>query len=145
MDNNLIAISISIGTFVASVLSPIFVSFINNCFELKKHKANYYEAHRSAVIENYLKSVGKYIFGTSYDQETEFGCAVAEIYMYTPQNFWGSIDEINNAVAQIREIHENNRREPLLHSIKEKYVELCKELAPLSRNPTPKKYKAGKK
>ena len=145
MDNNSIAICISIGTFAASVLSPIFVSLISNCFELKKHKANYYEAHRSAVIEDYLKSVGKYIFGTSYEQETEFGGSVAEIFMYTPQEYWESIDAMNKAIAQIRETKDSENRKPLLHNAKYQYFELCKDLSPLSRNPTPEKYKAGKK
>lgn len=120
---------VSFATLIISVfvsaISPIIIEKIKARRERKTWNRDFYEKHRCEVIENYLKAVGEYIFYPSGTNESKFGCAVSEIFMYAPEDSWGVIQKMNEAIANYKGTDRGY--------LKIQYFELCKLLAPLKR------------
>ena len=143
MELNTVAIIISIATFVGSVISPIVVSLINNHHQSKRRYEEFYQQHRSDVIENYLRAVGKYIYCHNEANTTDLGSSLAEIYMYAPKDLWDKIDQMNVSISTLHDYGYGKDLSEKLIRIKDQYQELCKAFHDLGR--TQKPIKSNKK
>ena len=132
MDN--IAIIISVAAFATAVLGPLITAGIQCWHESRMHKMRYYDEHKQEVIENYLKSVGKYAFTTDRSEKRDFGESSAEIFMYTPKEMWPDIRRLNDLILEYtmsQGTYEQKHAEQT--DIIKHYYALCEKFNNLSR------------
>lgn len=134
MDLNTTALIISIFTFVGSVVSPIAVAYMNNHYQKVKYNEEFYQQHRSMVIENYLRAIGKYIYCYNEENTTDLGSSLAEIYMYAPKDLWDKIDQMNDSISKLHDYSHGDNLSIKLIIIKDQYKNLCKSFHDLGRN-----------
>ena len=132
---NDIAIIISVAAFATAVLGPLITTWITCAHDSKMHKKRFYEEHKQQVIENYLKSVGKFVFTTNWDDRRDFGESTAEIFMYAPKRLWPIIRSINSKISQyITTQGTDNERKTAVKDLQNCYFELCEEFHMLNRD-----------
>ncbi len=105
VDNGTLAIVISIASLFLSVLGPLITALINGRFRIKEKELEieeriifqnieYYEKHRTEVVENFLKSASQYILNKDETNSKEFGASIPEIYLYVDEAYWKEIDNL---------------------------------------------------
>lgn len=138
MNVETISLIFSIAAVTAAVLSPVLVAIIDNIFKARRERQEFYTQHKCEVIENYLRLVGAHIYGGAHKRNTEYAKALAEIYMYVPEDLWKHIDEMNTVLEAIEQMPRGSEKEEDTHSAalfeaKAKYHEFCKLFTNLSR------------
>jgi len=71
---------------------------LNNLHQSKIKKQELFVKRKIEAIENYLSSVGKFIGNSNWDTLEDFGVYAGEVYLYTPSEFWDSIEELNELI-----------------------------------------------
>lgn len=90
---------------IFSIISPILTAWITGRYKIKKLKISvqekitlqnieYYEKHKTEVIENFLKSAGQCILNKDNNNLKEFGASIPEIYLYVDESYWKEIDNL---------------------------------------------------
>ena len=138
---------LSFAAFVSAVISPICVEIISYFFKSRQRKQEYVEQHKHEVIEKYLHELGEYIYSECKTSSVGFGASHSEIFMYVPEDYWKEIEEVHRCLNQLSIIKTPNfdpesqtKREELVISAKELYLQLCKDFAVLSRSKRFKHY-----
>lgn len=128
---------IALVALVISVVSPFLTTVLSNRFKQRIRNQDFYDRHRAEVIESFIKSAGAFIKSSS-SRETwaEFGANMGEIYLYTDESLWPSLDKLNELLRS--HITVNNDL-ALCHQL---LIHICKELA---ENPPRSKYQRRKK
>ena len=128
---------VSVSALIASFCSPIFVTLINNRFQSRKDERLFYDHHRCEVIERYLQCTARRLYDSTpcSPAAADYGASLAEIYMYTPQSLWQSIDEMNNAINELSSSSEYASKMRKLDDATALYLDLCKKFSRLSRSP----------
>ena len=131
----------SLAAMIAAVASPIIVAWINNRYQAKKESRDFYEKHRCEVIECYLQNTARFLYDNTPQNESsrDYGSALAEIYMYTPEALWPAIDEMNELALAWYSADDHPSRTYYSGQAKSKYRELCKSFSDFARSPKSKK------
>lgn len=133
MELEVVAIIISIATFAASIVSPILVTIINNHYQAKKQQIEYYDNHKNQVIENYLRSIGQFLYDFDYQKDQNYGSSCAEIYMYVPEKLWDKIDSLDDSIRQIENSNSYEQKQYLRSCAQNEFLELRKAFSDLGR------------
>lgn len=92
-------IVISGVTLIAAIASPIITTQLNNRFQMRVHRQQFYDEHRAQTIEKFVSSVGQLCSDIEREQFLrEYGKNSSEIYLYIPENLWDNVDRINLAI-----------------------------------------------
>lgn len=83
---------------LVAFISPIVTTILNNLHQSKIKKQELFVKRKIEAIENYLSSVGKFIGNSNWDTLEDFGVYAGEVYLYTPSEFWDSIEELNELI-----------------------------------------------
>ena len=145
MESDTISLIIAVATFIGAVLSPIAVAIINNHYQSKRRYEEFYQQHRSDVIESYLRSIGKYIYCSNEENTSNLGAGLAEIYMYAPKSLWEKIDQMNNMIFNMYNDQYYKDQDAYETLLKKQYQDLCKAFYGFGRSPRKKKKKAKRK
>ncbi|MCD7887052.1 MAG: hypothetical protein LUG44_05470 [Clostridiales bacterium] len=111
MDTNTVSLVISIAALLASVAFPIATALINGHYtkeihildleeERRKHDQDYYDAHRSAVIERFINSASAASYSRGTKTCEEFFSASGEIYIYLDESLWPLVDSIQDEIIR---------------------------------------------
>lgn len=108
------AFIVSLSALAISVLSPFITAAINNRHERKMFRLHFYEQHRAEVIEAYVSSAGRCIYGGFMCNDVaEFGSICGEIFTYIDSAHWDLISQLNyqiqisdskNAIQSLKEL-----------------------------------------
>lgn len=110
MDTATLSLIVAIAALSLSVVSPIITALVNGHYRIKEKKLEmkekisilnneYYEKHRSEVIENFLKGAGKAIQKPNNENMSEFGATSAEVYYYIDKQHWKTLDLLNSGIS----------------------------------------------
>ena len=130
----ILAIIISAVAVLSTIIGPMITAKITCMHEEKMYKKRFLTEHEHEAIERYLRIVGRYVFGKSYDDQKDLGEAFSEIYMYVPRELWGSIKLINDDIVSLLDAKTADERNRLTTQLRSSYLLLCEKLAPLRRS-----------
>lgn len=103
---------------VAAIISPIVTAIINNHYQTKMKRLQFFDEHRAEVIENYIRFTGSVSkMSSGFEEFRNFGKYSKEIYLYVSEDLWRYIDQIEELLY--------NRNYDDAHKI---LAVLCKEL-----------------
>lgn len=131
--SEIIAIVIAGAAFVMSVVGPCLTAHITCKHESEMYDKRFKKEHEHDVIEQYLKSIGKYVFSPGCNDIENFGEAVSEIFMYAPRTMWEDIKSLNQNVLRVASIADYEQRQHQKLALQQSYLMLCENLSPLSR------------
>lgn len=105
MNNEQLSMIIPFLSLLVSAASSIIVAVISARLRIKEKKLDineriafqnidYYEKHKTEVIENFLKSAGQCILKKNDNNLKEFGASIPEIYLYVDESYWKEIDNL---------------------------------------------------
>lgn len=129
-----LAITISAVAVISTVIGPVLTAAITCLHESSMYKKRFIIEHENEAIEKYLHTVGRYAFGEHYDDKKDFGEAISEIFMYTPEELWDDIQKINAQIVSLLEIKLHSDRKPYVTELQKSYLVLCRKFAPYRRS-----------
>ena len=147
MTTEILSCIVSVCALVASIFSPVFVTFLNNRFQSKKEERDFYQRHRCEVIERYLQCTARFMYDKSINSSasSEYGSSLAEIYMYVPSDLWTHIDKMSQSIDTYVRANDYKQQMQYLDDAKKDYQELCKLFSDFSRSPNSWKNKKNKR
>ena len=142
--HEIITIAIAGAAFVMSVIGPCLTAHITCKHESEMYDKRFKKEHQHDVIEQYLKSIGKYVFSPDLNNVENFGEAVSEIFMYTPLEIREDIKTLNQGVLHVASIQDYEQRQMQKLALQPTYLALCEKLSSLSRTSKSKKKRSKK-
>lgn len=105
MNTEQLSIIFSFLALLVSATTSLITVVLNAYFRFKEKKLDineriafqnidYYEKHKTEVIENFLKSAGQCILKKNDNNLKEFGASIPEIYLYVDESYWKEIDNL---------------------------------------------------
>lgn len=105
MNTKQLSIIFSFLALLVSATTSLITVVLNAYFRFKEKKLDineriafqnidYYEKHKTEVIENFLKSAGQCILKKNDNNLKEFGASIPEIYLYVDESYWKEIDNL---------------------------------------------------
>ena len=80
---------------VAAIISPIVTAIINNHYQAKMKRLQFFDEHRAEVIENYIRFTGSINkMSAGYETYCKYGQYSKEIYLYISEDLWRYVDQI---------------------------------------------------
>lgn len=122
-----LSITISVIVALAAIISPIFTTWLNNRHQSKIKKMELDQQHfeqsimyKRSVLENYLKTVGKFLAYNSSDNESEYDSAYLLALMYVTPDIYLEMLEIHKLISELKYPEALNKLEkltPKLHAL----------------------------
>ena len=131
--SDIIAIVIAAAAFVTSVGGPCLTAHITCKHESEMYDKRFKKEHEHDVIEQYLKSIGKFVFCPDLKNIENFGEAVSEIFMYTPPAIWEDIKSLNQDILRVASIQDYEQRQTQKLALQPSFLALCEKLSSISR------------
>ena len=137
--STLLAIGVSAIAVISTVAVPFITTKLSCSHEQKMYDKRFASEHAHEVIEQYIRSLGHYIFGGEFDAYLSLGEASAEIFMYAPKELWEDIRNFNAKMAAISQVENYTEQKARLKALQPEYLSLCEKFAPLRRESEQKK------
>lgn len=83
---------------LAAIISPIFVTLLNNHYQLKLKSMETLNSQRFSAIEKYLNSAGKYIDRGTVINSNEYESTKGLVYLYVDKSTWTVIDNLDQYI-----------------------------------------------
>lgn len=113
-----ITLIVALVAAIAAIVAPSITAVINNRHALKMKRIEMTQKRRIEIIETYVESVSHYMVTKNIRNWDEFAAVSNEIFLYTSQEVWPQIKELNQLIN-------NNSHENIEHQ----FSDLCESLA----------------
>lgn len=94
----IVALITALAAVIAPTISNLVTTIINNKHALEMQRIELIQKRRIQVIETYVDSVSYYIVTNQIRNWEEFSTITSQIFLYTPEEIWPQIKEINRLV-----------------------------------------------
>ena len=123
MDPIVLNTVISLAAIVVAPLISLLSVLLQSLLSRKTNENAFIAEHKIKAIEDYLESVGRFVF-RQYTVEDTVAKGMT-VFMYAPKPLHKDIQEMNELLVKLKNTHRNDGTDFLYTEACEKYMSLC--------------------